>query len=66
MARSSHGPRQATTWAATHQPKPMPRLVRLGRPANDNFRQSGRLTRLICAGLAGAILVLVIAEWRFF
>ena len=35
MARS-YGSRQATTWAVAQKPRPMPRVVRLGRPANDN------------------------------
>ncbi len=44
----------------------MPRIVRLGRPANDNFRQPGRLTRAIVLGLAGLLLTFVLVEWRFF
>ena len=27
MARSSRGPRQATTWAAEQNPRPLPRIV---------------------------------------
>ncbi|MCA0248965.1 MAG: hypothetical protein LCH93_20330 [Proteobacteria bacterium] len=66
MARSSFGPRRATTWTASEHQKPMPRIVRLGRPANDNFRQPGWLTRAVVLGLAGLLLTFVLAEWRFF
>jgi len=66
MARSSFGPRRATTWAATEKQRPMPRIVRLGRPANDNFRQPGWLTRAVVLGLAGLLLTFVLVEWRFF
>jgi hypothetical protein len=64
MARSSRGPRRATTWAVTHKPRPLPRVVRLGRPANDNFRQPGVLVRLFVVALAAALAVLAAAHWR--
>ena len=44
----------------------MPRVVRLGRPANDNFRRPNILTRVIVAGLGLALVTLVLAEWRVF
>jgi len=67
MARSSFGPRQGeTSWAATQTPKAQPRIVRVGRPANDNFRRRGVRTWVFVAGLAGAALALVAANWRFF
>lgn len=68
MARSSFGPRQGeTSWAATQTPKAHPRIVRVGRPANDNFRPRGlRTGMLVVAGLVGAALALVAANWRFF
>jgi hypothetical protein len=64
MARSSYGPRRATTWPVTQKPKPTPRVVRLGRPANDNFRRPGVLTRLLVLGVAGLLLAFVLANWR--
>jgi hypothetical protein len=64
MARSSRGPRRATTWAVTHKPRPLPRVVRLGRPANDNFRQPGVLVRLFVVALAAALAVLAAAHWQ--
>jgi type IV secretory pathway TrbD component len=68
MQRSSFGPRQGeTSWAATQTPRVQPRIVRVGRPANDNFRRSGGVrTCMIIAGIAGAALALVAANWRFF
>ena len=67
MARSSFGPRQGEmSWAAGQTPKAQPRIVRMGRPANDNFRRRGVRTWMLFAGLAGAALTLVAANWRFF
>lgn len=67
MARSSFGPRQGeTSWAAIQTPKAQLRIVRVGRPANDNFRRRGLRTWMLFAGLAGAALALVAANWRFF
>lgn len=64
MARSSRGPRQATTWAAEQNPRPLPRIVRLGRPANDNVRQFGSLTRLLAAIFAATVVVLALVHWQ--
>jgi hypothetical protein len=67
MARSSFGPRRGeTSWAASQTPKVQPRIVRVGRPANDNFRPPGARTWMFVVGLAGAALALVAANWRFF
>ena len=64
MARSSRGPRQATTWTAEQNPRPLPRIVRLGRPANDNVRQFGRLTRMLAAIFATTVAVLALVHWQ--
>jgi len=64
MARSSYGPNRATTWAVTQKPRPIPRVVRLGRPANDNYRRYGALRRLVTFGLSAALLGLVLLGWR--
>jgi hypothetical protein len=66
MARSSRGPRQATTWAAEQNPRPLPRIVRLGRPANDNVRQFGRLTLALFATLAAVVALLALVHWQVF
>ncbi|MFN4014526.1 MAG: hypothetical protein ACK4JB_04275 [Reyranella sp.] len=68
MARSSFGPRQGeTSWAASHTPKAQLRVVRVGRPANDNFRRRGVTAwMLLAGGIAGGVLALVAANWRFF
>jgi hypothetical protein len=60
MARSSNGPNRAATWAVTQKPKPRPHVVRLGRPANDNYRPHGALTRLLKLGVATALLALFV------
>lgn len=64
MARSSYGPNRAATWAVAQKPRPKPRVVRLGRPANDNYRQYGLLTRLLVFGLAATLLGFVLLGTR--
>ena len=64
MARSSRGPSQAKTWAAEQNPRPAPRIVRLGRPANDNFRRLGPMTRKLVVILASVLAVLALMYWR--
>ena len=64
MARSSRGPRQATTWAAEQNSRPLPRIVRLGRPANDNVRQLGPLTVALYGTFAAVIVVLAMVRWQ--
>ena len=66
MARSSRGPRQATTWAAEQNPGPLPRIVRLGRPANDNVRQYGRLTLALYGTFAAAVGLFALIHWQVF
>ena len=55
MPRSSHGSSRATTWAVAQAPKPLPRIVRLGRPANDNGRDVGAIVRIALAAIAAAL-----------
>lgn len=66
MTRSSQGPRQATTWAAEQNPRPLPRIVRLGRPANDNVRQFGGATRALFSIFAAAVAMLALIHWGVF
>ena len=63
MANSSHGPRLATTSAVVHTPMPAPRVVRLGRPANDNFRPRSTVLRAVLVGLAAAATALLAAAY---
>jgi hypothetical protein len=42
----------------------MPRVVRLGRPANDNSRHTGLAARVIVIAVATAITMLVLLEGR--
>jgi len=64
MARTSFGPNRAATWTVTQKPRPMPRVVRVGRPANDNHHRHGVLRGFLVAGLATALLALVVAGAR--
>jgi hypothetical protein len=66
MARSSHGSRQATTWAVAQNPKPLPRVVRLGRAANDNARQTGLWVRFLVIAVATALATFALYDWRLF
>jgi hypothetical protein len=43
----------------------MPRVVRLGRAANDNARLQAWRARLILFGLAAVVLVLAAGGWAF-
>ena len=64
MARSSQGPRRVTTWTAEQNQGAMPRIVRLGRPANDNVRSIDLTTRMIIAvGTVAAATVFVVIDW---
>jgi hypothetical protein len=42
----------------------MPRVVRLGRPANDNFRHTTLAARLLVVILATALTMLMLLDWR--
>ena len=66
MARSSRGPRQATTWAAEQNPRPLPRIVRLGRPANDNVRQVRPLAVALSGAFATVVVLLALVHWQVF
>jgi len=63
MPRSSHGSSRATTWAVAQTPKPLPRIVRLGRPANDNGRGKGAIVRLALMALAAAVAAFALYDW---
>ena len=69
MARSSHnarrGPQGPGPSALTQKLRPMPRVVRLGRAANDNVRQARLLpARLLFVALATALIVVALYDWR--
>jgi len=65
MARSfSRGSRRTTTWAVDQKPRSMPRVVRLGRAANDNVRQTGIHTRLFAVVAATTLVMLAAFYWR--
>ncbi len=64
MARSSRGPRQATTWAAEQNSRPLPRIVRLGRPANDNVRHVGPLALALYGTFTVAVVLFALMHWQ--
>ena len=64
MLGSSHGSRRTASWATAQKPRTTPRVVRLGRAANDNVRQPNLRARLVAAGLAIALAVLALLDGR--
>ena len=64
MARSSRGSHAATTWAVAQRAAPRPRLVRLGRAANDNFRRPSLQARLLVVVLATTLVMMALYDWR--
>lgn len=50
----SYGSRRASTWAVAQAPRPRARVVRLGRPANDNGRTPSVLHVVLTAALTAA------------
>ncbi len=42
----------------------MPRVVRLGRAANDNVRQTNLQTRLLLVAIATALAMVMLYDWR--
>ncbi|MBV8412672.1 MAG: hypothetical protein JOY64_33960 [Alphaproteobacteria bacterium] len=63
MARSSRGHRSDSNWTVAHRPKPLPRIVRLGRPANDNHRRPWRLMHVAFLAVASALALIAILNW---
>jgi hypothetical protein len=44
----------------------MPRVVRLGRAANDNFRSPGLMVRAFVVAFAAVLVLLAVLNWRPF
>ncbi len=61
---SSRGSRRTTTWAVDQKPRSMPRVVRLGRAANDNARQTGLNTRLLAVVAVTTLVMFAVYWWR--
>jgi len=60
VLHSSHGSHRTAAWATAQRPRATPRVVRVGRAANDNVRQPNLRARLVLAGLAFAALVVLV------
>lgn len=58
----SYGSRRASTWAVAQAPRPRARVVRLGRPANDNGR-SPSLLRVVLMAAATAVAAYMLYRW---
>ena len=66
MARSSHDSPRTLPWAVAQRARPMPRVVRLGRAANDNTRMRPRIRgRIVVLSLVLALAAFMIAEHLF-
>ena len=64
MARSfSRGSRRTTTWAVDQKPRSRPRVVRLGRAANDNIRPPRITARLFTLVLGATLAMLALYYW---
>ena len=61
---SSRGSRRTTTWAVDQKPRTMPRVVRLGRAANDNTQQTGLKTCLLVVVSFTALVMFAMYYWR--
>ena len=64
MLGYSHGSRRTASWATAQKPRTTPRVVRLGRAANDNARQPNLRARLVVAGLLIAVVALALLDGR--
>ena len=65
MARSPHGSRRTLHWAAAQSARPVPRIVRLGRAANDNARVPAERARVVAVCVVLAVAAYVLAERLF-
>jgi hypothetical protein len=64
MARSIHGSRRTTTWAIAQKSQPVPRVVRLGRAANDNVRRTSFRRRILVVAIATLLTIVALYAWR--
>lgn len=62
MARSSHGSRRSLPWTVAQKARPLPRVVRLGRAANDNSRRPNVPARTLAVCLVIALAVFAVVE----
>jgi hypothetical protein len=62
MARSSQGPRLTSVSANPPSQAPEPRIVRLGRPANDNGVRAPLVMRMLAVA-TGAALAFLALRW---
>ncbi len=63
MARSSQGQRRVLPGTALQGPVAAPQVLRIGRPANDNFRPRRAAMRVILLALAAAAALIAATHW---
>ena len=64
VPRTTHGSRRTAAWATAQKPRSMPRVVRLGRAANDNMRRPNLRVRLVAVGLLLALAAFAVLDGR--
>ncbi|MGE0574604.1 MAG: hypothetical protein AB7F22_01505 [Reyranella sp.] len=62
MARSSQGLRRVSP-GVLQGPTQVPGVLRIGRPANDNFRPRSAALRVVLLALAAAALLIAAVNW---
>jgi len=65
VPRSPHGSRRTLPWAVAQKPRPLPRIVRLGRAANDNSRLPGERARVVVISVLLAVAAFAVVDRLF-
>ncbi|MFO1083710.1 MAG: hypothetical protein U1E21_04035 [Reyranellaceae bacterium] len=63
MARSSLRQRRIVPGTVLQGPAPVPGVLRIGRPANDNFRPRSAALRVLFLALAAVTLLIAAIDW---
>ncbi len=63
MARSSQVQRRVAPGTVLQGPTQVPGVMRIGRPANDNFRPRSAAFRVVLLALAAAALMIAAVNW---
>jgi hypothetical protein len=63
MAGSSQGQRRVAAGTVLQGPTPVRAVLRIGRPANDNFRPRTAALRVVLLALAAAALLIAAVNW---
>ena len=63
MAGSSQGLRRVSPGTVSQGPTQVPGVMRIARPANDNFRPRSAAIRVVLLALAAAALLIAAVNW---